>query len=129
MQTFERIRQFGKWGGRLAAVLIALLWGAFLVEHLREWFLSPNGLHPPTFVWIGQALHFCMVAGFVLMVKWERAGTILALVFSIAFFGFISRSISRVPAFALMNLIPSLLFCLYWFVPAERRNSLTQRGV
>ena len=76
----------GKWGGRLTALLLVLFWGAFFVEHLSEWFLRGDGQYPPPRVWVGQALHFLMLAGFGLMLKWRQAGHAVMLAATVAFF-------------------------------------------
>jgi hypothetical protein len=102
----------GKWGGRLTALLLVLFWGAFFVEHLSEWFLRGDGRYPPPQVWVGQALHFLMLAGFGLMLKWDRLGTVVMLVASIAFFA--SIGMNRFPYFALINLLPVAFFTAYW---------------
>lgn len=122
MSNKNVIRQIGKWGGRLASLLLFLLWGAFFVEHLREWFLTGASKYPPAGVWLGMALHFLMIAGFALMLRWDRIGGIVALLFTIAFFTFISVSAHRFFPASLVNVVPFALFSLYWFVPGPGRN-------
>jgi hypothetical protein len=112
MTTKSLLATVGKWGGRLTALLVLLLWGAFFVEHLSEWFLRADGRYPPTWVWVQQAFHFAMLAGLALMLKWDRLGTVVMLAASIMFFGFIGlRNFSY---FALINLVPVALFSVYW---------------
>jgi hypothetical protein len=102
----------GKWGGRLTALLVFLFWGAFFIEHLSEWFLRGAGQYPPLQAWVGQALHFVMLTGLALMLKWDRLGTMVMLAGTIAFFS--SIGMHRFPWFALINLVPVALFTTYW---------------
>ncbi len=120
MKNPDVVRALGKWGGRLTAALMVLFWGAFFVEHVNEWFLRGGGKVPPPMVWGAMALHFMMLAGYALMLRWDRLGAAVALVFSIAFFAFIGIYSHRFVYPALVNLVPIGLFCLYWFVPARR---------
>ena len=94
---------------------------------MQEWFLRSDGRYPPPHVWVAQLLHLLMLAGFAMMVKWDKAGAVVALVFSVAFFLQISRF--HPPAFALINLVPMALFCLWWFIPDPARNSPSPGGV
>ena len=102
----------GQWGGRLTALLLGLFWGAFFVEHLSGWFLRGGGQYPPLRVWAGQALHFCVLAGLALMLKWDRLGTVVTVVSTAAFFLWIGyRGPLTLP---LANLIPIAFFTAYW---------------
>ena len=102
----------GKWGGRLTAVLLVLFWGGFFVEHLSEWFLRSDGRYPPPWVWVQQGMHFLMLAGLAMMLKWPRLGTVVMVLATIAFFS--SIGMNRFPYFALINLVPVAFFTVYW---------------
>jgi dolichyl-phosphate-mannose--protein O-mannosyl transferase len=102
----------GKWGGRLVALLLLLFWGAFFVEHVSEWFLRPDGRYPPTRVWVSMAMHFGILAGCALMLKWDRLGTVIMLAASVAFFSLIGMR--SFPYISLINLLPVAFFTLYW---------------
>ena len=75
-----------RWTGRLLAALLFLLWGSFFVEHLVEWFVRPWPQTPPPVVWFAQGLLFLMLAGLVLLWRWELAGGVLVVAASFAFF-------------------------------------------
>jgi len=42
--TFETLV---RWLAQGLAVCLFLFWGAFFVEHVREWFIAPFPKHPP----------------------------------------------------------------------------------
>jgi hypothetical protein len=91
------------WLGRLTAVLLFLLWGAFFIEHLTEWF-GPSVPRPPVMVWINMAFHLVMLAGLGMMIKWHRLGTCIMAAGTIAFI--IGIGFHRFPYVLLLNVIP-----------------------
>lgn len=107
----------GKWGGRAAAVLLFLFWGAFLMEHLSEWFLRSGGHYPPAWVWLQMVAHFAMVAGLAIMLKWDRLGSLVVVIATVGFFGGIG--LRGFPYIALVNLIPVVLSSLRWMAEAK----------
>jgi hypothetical protein len=85
-----------------------MLWGAFFLEHLSEWFLNSGGSRPPAWVWAQQVAHGLMIVGLAMLWHWERAGTLVTLVGSAAFFGPILGGVGL--ELPLLNLAP--LLCL-----------------
>jgi hypothetical protein len=77
----------GCWTARLLALGLFLLWGAFFVEHMREWFLHPVQGFPPAWVWGQQLAHLVMLIGLLMLVRWELAGSIVTILGALAFFG------------------------------------------
>lgn len=73
-----------RWLGRGLAVLLALFWGAFLVEHINEWYVQPKG-YPPLWVTVAMGFHLGLVAGLLLSLWWERLGILLILLSAIGF--------------------------------------------
>jgi hypothetical protein len=112
MTTRLLIATIAKWAGRVTALLLFLFWGAFFIEHLSEWFLRGGGQYPPPRVWVGQALHFVILAGLALMLKWDRLGTMVMLAGTIAFLSWIRMP--TFPIFSLINLVPVACFTVYW---------------
>ncbi|MBA3974880.1 MAG: hypothetical protein C0504_11765 [Candidatus Solibacter sp.] len=112
--TLAAIRTAVLWAARAACLVLTLLWGAFFVEHIKEWFIDPKGVWPPPSVWFFQAFHGLMLAGFLVALKWDRIGMALVLAASVAFFGLLG--LNRFPWFALVNLIPAALFGVYWWL-------------
>lgn len=104
----------GKWGGRTTAVLLFLFWGSFFVEHLSEWFLRTGGNYPPAWVWDQMFVHFAMIVGLALMLKWDRLGSLVLVIATVGFFSGIG--LHSFPYIALVNLIPMALFSLRWMV-------------
>ena len=49
------------WTARLLALGLFLLWGAFFVEHVREWFLNPPKGFPPVWVWLQMLAHLAFL--------------------------------------------------------------------
>ncbi|MBK9171176.1 MAG: hypothetical protein IPM24_27470 [Bryobacterales bacterium] len=101
------------WLARGSALLLALFWGAFLIEHLVEWY----GDMPPRVV-LAMGFHFGMIAGFVTMLHWPRAGVPLVAVTSIAFFTL--AGFGSFPGIALLNLVPIVLLAAAWLASAQR---------
>jgi hypothetical protein len=94
-----------EWAGRLAAGALVLLWGAFFVAHLFEWFLQGSGRFPPPHVWVAQALHLAMLLGLALIAVRPLAGSVATLIGTAAFFGWIGAF----PTVAALNFIPPAL--------------------
>jgi hypothetical protein len=102
-----------KWTGRATAALLLAFWGMFFAEHLSEWFLRADGRYPPLSVWWPMGLHFLMLVGLALMLRWDKAGTVVLVIATTAFFGMI-MGWRRFPWIALLNLAPVLFFGFYW---------------
>jgi hypothetical protein len=113
-RTHHRLRLAALWTGRALSLLLFLFWGAFFVEHMGEWFMGHKGEYPPPRVWVAQALHGAMVVGFLLMVKWDRMGTVVMAAATIAFFALIGMS--RFPWIAMVNLLPVPFLAGYWWL-------------
>jgi hypothetical protein len=107
-----------RWLGRAAALLLLLFWGAFFVEHLVEWFLRPRGAYPPPRVWVAQFLHFAMLAGFAMMLRWELAGAVVMASATVLFFA--RAGMRGFPWIACVNLLPVVFFAAYWAVARTR---------
>ena len=117
----SKLSILGKWGGRLAALLLFLFWGAFFIEHLTGWFLSGGSRSLPPQVWVGQILHFAMLAGLGMMLKWDKPGALVMAISTAAFFAWIHPH--TFPLIALINLVPVGCFAVYWLV-RDRANTL-----
>jgi hypothetical protein len=91
----------------------AAVLGAFFLQHLSEWFVRGDGRIAPPRVWIGQAFHSLMIAGLLLMLKWDRLGTVLLLASTAGFFITI-RELDMIPI-GLINFAPVAFFCVFWF--------------
>jgi hypothetical protein len=104
------------WASRGLVLLVFLLWGAFFVEHLREWFIAPLPKTPPPKVWFGQALHFLLLVGLLIALRWPLAGSALVMVAALVFF---PRAGSNYLLFTGITVMPplGLLCCWLW-----RRN-------
>lgn len=104
-----------RWIARLLAVGLFLFWGAFFVEHLRDWFVRPNPQSPPVSVWFAQFLHLLILVGLVAGVFWEFAGGILIIVASVLFFW------DKAPLFILPTILPGMMYLFCWY--QERRTA------
>ncbi len=109
-----------KWVARILAAILFLFWGAFFVEHLGEWFLQSEQGFPPVSVWIGQALHFVILLGLGMMLNWDRLGSLVTIVGTVAFFSAIGYR--GFPFIALLNLLPIGLFGVYWYLGPKAAN-------
>jgi hypothetical protein len=108
------------WLGRILTVLVFLFWGAFFVEHLVEWFAHPVSNPPPFQVWIAQALHFLMLAGLAVALRWQRIGGVVVAVAGLLF---LVRAGANFPVFYAMTLLPTAILVISRW--AIRRTSLS----
>lgn len=81
-------RRAARWIARALAAVFTVLWGAFFLHHLGEWYLRPEG-HPPAWVTGLMVLHFGLLAGLVTGFRWELAGGLLSLACGGSFFSLI----------------------------------------
>lgn len=95
------------WSARVLTVGLFLFWGAFFVEHIREWFTHPATGLPPTKVWLLQLAHLVMLIGLVVMLRWEIAGVILSVAGAVAFFVPIAGN--KLPLFLGASILPAAL--------------------
>ena len=114
-----------KWTGRALAGLLLAFWGMFFVEHLSEWFLRADGRTPPAWVWWPMGFHFLMLVGLALMLKWDKAGTLVMVIGTAAFFS--TMGWRQFPWIALLNLAPVVLFGLYWLAEWRARRPVTMQ--
>jgi hypothetical protein len=113
MKTDYRNRSLAllHWMARALVAGVFLLWGAFFVEHMHEWFIAPFPHRPPLKVCFGQALHFLLLVGLLVSLRWPRVGAGWVVVAAFAFF--IDKTGARFPLFFGLTVLPSLLllFC------------------
>jgi hypothetical protein len=123
--SFKRdlLGEIFKWFGRISAVLLFLFWGAFWIEHLTGWFISPKNEWPPVSVWVGMVFHTMMLIGLALMVKWDKLGTLILVLGTVAFFTTIH--FTRFPFIAFLNAIPIVFFSGYWLIVYLQRKVTT----
>lgn len=96
------------WSGRILAVALLAVWGAFFVEHL-EWFLHPSRGFPPAWVWGVQVVHLAMLVGLLSLIRWEISGGIVTLVTALVFFAVVAG-----PRFPLFFGVTALPVGLIW---------------
>ncbi|MGO9240574.1 MAG: hypothetical protein ACLQBJ_07155 [Bryobacteraceae bacterium] len=110
-----------KWTGRALSLALLILWGMFFVEHMKEWFLRPDGRYPPAWVFRQQAFHFLIIVGLGIMLRWDRVGTLVMALATIGFFALIPgwQWGGRGWFMPFINLVPVVFFAVYW---------LTRRG-
>jgi len=109
------------WTARIFALGLALFWGAFFVEHLREWFLRVEHGLPPARVWFAQAAHLAVVAGLIGLWRWEHWGAVLSLVASLVFFGGLvvmsgprSGNSAILLGFLAVTIVPGVISLICW---------------
>ncbi len=113
LPTNELVINISKWIGRALVLLVFFLLGAFFVEHTREWFIAPRPLAPPLKVWVGHGLHFLILAGLLVSLRWPPAGAALVVLSSLAFFGAFAGG--KWPVFSLITCLPVLLLLFCWW--------------
>jgi hypothetical protein len=110
-----------RWVARGFAVCLFLFWGAFFVEHLREWFIAPFPNHPPLKVCLTVAMHALLLIGLMLTLRWELVGSLVVLAAGGAFFFAIAGR--SAPLFFGITALPALLSL--WCAWHRRRNAAT----
>ncbi|MDP3684479.1 MAG: hypothetical protein Q8S01_11150 [Ignavibacteria bacterium] len=100
------------WFGRITAMLLFLLWGAFFVEHLTEWFKDAGHL-PPWSVFLIQFFHLLMLVGYIAVFKWKILGS--ALIILGAFIFFASLGAKAMLAFFAISIIPAVIFLFVFY--------------
>jgi hypothetical protein len=98
-----------------------LLWGAFFLEHLQEWFLHPAKGFPPLWVWLAQLAHLMILVGLAALWRWRVAGSVLTIAGALCFFGGLAisqaaagRQYILMLAFLAITIIPALLTLSGW---------------
>jgi len=99
-----------RWSARVLATGLFLFWGAFFLEHVREWFLHPAQGLPPARVWLLQLAHLVMLVGLLLLLRWELLGSAVTILGALAFF--IPVAGSRAPWFLAVTSVPVVLALL-----------------
>lgn len=102
---------------RILSILLFLLWGAFFVEHL-SWFSTETLNTPPLQIWLAQGSHLLLLAGYLLSLRWERAGSTLIVVNAVLFFGYAAGT-SAAP-FIIVSTFPVMLYAYCWMKQTSR---------
>lgn len=102
------------WGlklvGRMIAAGAALIWFAFFVEHLTDWFTGPET--PPAIVWLAQLAHLGILLGLLASLRWRLTGSLATAASTFLFFGLTVWP--PVPVLFVPTMAPALLFLLAW---------------
>jgi hypothetical protein len=97
------------WSGRILAIGLLAFWGAFFVEHLG-WFVRPGEGLPPARVWWLQLTHLAVLAGLLMLFRWEVPGGLLTVVAALIFFAAVAGP--RFPLFFGATVLPVALVLL-----------------
>jgi hypothetical protein len=100
------------WIGRFLAVLLFILWGAFFIEHLTEWF-KDSGHLPPLSVFLIQFFHLLMLVGYIAAFKWKAVGSSMIILGALVFFG--SLGAKAMLAFFAISILPAVIFLFVFF--------------
>jgi len=100
------------WTGRFFAALLFILWGAFFVEHLTEWFKDLGHL-PPGSVLLIQFFHLLMLVGYIAVFKWKAVGSGLIIFGALLFFG--SLGAKAMLTFFAVSILPAVIFLFVHF--------------
>ena len=114
-----------RWGARIWAAGLLVLWGSFFVEHL-SWFAG-HGPWPPPEVWFTQACHLALLAGLVAGWKWELLGGGLTIAGAALFFA--RAAGDNFLPFLLLTAVPGLLWLTCaWMSRTKRSEHDANRG-
>jgi len=116
------------WIGRITAMLLFFLWGAFFIEHLTEWFKDAGHL-PPWSVFVVQFFHLLLLIGYIAVFKWRVAGSVIIIVSAFIFFASIGAK--AMLSFFAISIIPAVIFLFIFyfekkFLSTKPENNLEQ---
>jgi len=114
-----------RWLARVLAVCLLVFFGAFFVEHVLEWFIRPFPQHPPLRVCVGMALHFLLLVGLLIALRWELAGSLMVIVTAFAFLH--DKTGSGFPLIFGLTALPVLLLLFCWWHDRKRRGDAVRR--
>lgn len=100
-----------RWIARITGLALFLLWGAFFVEHLRE-FMNLHNV-PPLYVWLIQAVHLIFLLGYIIALKWECTGSLMVIAGSAIFFA--ATTGSNFAPFFIISITPALVYLFCWW--------------
>ncbi|HMN40951.1 MAG TPA: hypothetical protein PKE29_08905 [Phycisphaerales bacterium] len=97
-----------RWLARLTGALLVLLLGTFFIEHVGEWYSQPSRALPPWWVHFSMLSHFALMAGLLMLLGWERLGSLVAVLGALGFLAAIAigQNTLRLPYIVLVALVP-----------------------
>jgi hypothetical protein len=98
------------WSARTLSLLLFLFWGAFFIEHLQ--YFTNAGEKPPFIVYLITSFHFLLLASYIFSMWKHLAGSLLIIVFALAFF--VMSSGKMFLPFFMFSVIPSGFYIYYW---------------
>ncbi len=101
------------WIARGLALCLLLLWGAFFVEHIQEWFIAPFPRHPPLKVCLLVGWHGLLLVGLLLALRWQLTGSLIVLVAGGLFFFSVAGKSALL--FFGITALPALLSLYCWW--------------
>jgi hypothetical protein len=104
------------WTARILVLGMFMFWGAFFLEHVKEWFMHPLQELPPIWVWLAQLCHLAILVGLAALWRWPIGGSLVTIIASLVFFGGVAISAGTaghrylpLVAFFAITIIPALL--------------------
>ena len=119
MNMKSGILKVALWLARGLALCLFLFWGAFFVEHIQEWFITPFPAHPPLRVCWMVGMHALLLAGLLLVLRWQLIGSLIVLGAGGVFFFSVAGKSALL--FFGVTALPALLALYYWW--QQRRLS------
>lgn len=113
MITEKQVLKVVSWIAHLTAFCLFLLWGAFFIEHFKEWFFTPWPDIPPIYVWVSQFVHFIVFISYIIAMRWHVFGSILIIISSFTFL--FDKVGSTFPLFFSVSIIPAVMYLFCWW--------------
>lgn len=107
------------WIGRITAALLFVLWGAFFLEHLAEWF-KDSGHLPPWSVFLIQFFHLLMLVGYIVVFKWKILGSVIIILGAFIFFA--SLGANAMVTFFAISIFPAVIFLFVFYFEKSKRS-------
>ena len=103
-----RIINIFRWVARVSGIIVVLFWGAFFVGHL-EWLKDFPEL-PPFHVLIIMLAHLFLIAGYLIALKYEILGAVIAIASAVVFFRFAAGN--NIIIFSAITSVPGIIFII-----------------
>lgn len=107
-----------KWLGHLSALALFVIWGAFFLEHLQEWYFQSKGQYPPLWVSLAMVFDFAILLGLSLSSKWIAIGSGTVGAGTIGFATVLASHGDLRGTIMLINLVPLAFFGAWWMLKA-----------
>ena len=106
MTSPSRLITVTRIAARVCSLLLFIFWGSFFIEHMT-WFVASREPTPPLRIWLLQFGHFILIAGYLVLLRWEKTGGVMIVISAVLFFSFAAGE--RALPYIIISILPALL--------------------